>query len=470
MADKLVLYLYKYVGSQFVLQSAVDDYEEISWESRLYEAGTFTIQINYNIPNASLFKKGLYIQMGNDPYKFGEISNIENSLSSSGKGSQYIAITGYDARYLFHKRIIKDLNTSESWSCSDSAERCMRLLVQSQCGTSAEEKRRLPIANIIPDTGIGTTYLVNEAYSNLYDVLVTIATQAMIGWRVSFSGSLSLEIFAGNDKTGYVRFDASMQTLDSGTFTDSNEEFTNAVYIGGKGNGSDRDIYEGEEEGAEGLERCESWFDESELTSESQYRVKALNILRQYSQTISISGKGLAKSPFVFNRDFFVGDTVNFAFSGMRADVPVLSVTEHWTKGAYDIDMEVGKPVADLNRQRSLMLRKIQSASASIESKTESSVKWYNIPVDQMMKADEVVYEVIGFYGTVGTDGEEFRLYFTSDGTGSKIYHVYLRQLSGTGRLKLTTGVAGAQDLYLESGTYVTIIYVDNNGNITTMA
>ena len=108
MADKLVLYLYKYVGSQFVLQSAIDDYEEISWESRLYEAGTFTIQINYNIPNASLFKKGLYIQMGNDPYKFGEINNIENSLSSTGKGSQYIAITGYDARYLFHKRIIKE--------------------------------------------------------------------------------------------------------------------------------------------------------------------------------------------------------------------------------------------------------------------------------------------------------------------------------------------------------------------------
>ena len=126
--------------------------------------------------------------------------------------------------------------------------------------------------------------------------------------------------------------------------------------------------------------------------------------------------------------------------------------------------------VADLNRQLSLMLRKIQSASASIESKTESSVKWYNVPVDQMMKADEVVYEVIGFYGTVGTDGEDFRLYFTSDGTGSKIYHVYLRQLSGTGRLKLTTGVTGAQDLYLDSGTYVTIIYVDNNGNITTMA
>lgn len=469
VSNKLIIYLYEYKNSQFNLLSAIDDYEEISWESRLYEAGTFTIQINFNIPNASLFRKGLFIQMGNDPYKFGEISNIDNSLDNTGAGGQLVIITGYDARYLYHKRIIKDLNTSEAWQCSDSAERCMRLLVKSQCGDTAEAKRQLPIANIIPEQGVGTTYLVNEAFSNLYDVLVTIATQAMIGWRVAFSGSLSLEIFAGTDKSGYIRFDASMQTLDSGTFTDSNEEFTNAVYIGGKGNGADRDIYEGEEEGAEGLERCEAWFDESELTNENEYMVKALNILRQYSQTISIQGKGLTKSPYVFNRDYFVGDIINFSFSGISANVPVLSITEHYAKGTYDIDMEVGKPVADLNRQISLLLRKIQSASASISSKTNSSIMWYDIPVDREMKADEVTYDVIGFYDNAGT-GETFKLYFTADGTGSKIYHVYLRQLAGSGKLRLTTGASGAQDLLLDTGTYVTIIYVDNNGNITTIA
>lgn len=470
MEKKPVIYLYEYKNNVFNLLSAIDDYEEISWESRLYEAGTFTIQINFNIPNADKFLKGLFVRFGKDPYKFGEISNIENSLGNAGRGEQYRIITGYDARFLYHKRIIKNLNANENWTYSGTGEMCMRKLISSQCGDDeTEEKRKLPIANILPEVGIGAMYVVAEAFSNLYDVLVTIATQTQIGWRVAFSGSLALEIFAGTDKSAYIRFDASMQTLDSGTFTDSMEEFTNAVYIGGQGNGNDRDIYEGEESGAEGLNRYESWFEESELTSENEYRVKALNYLRQYGQTISLEGKGLQKTPFVFNEDYFVGDIVSFSFSGMRASVPVLSVTEHWSKGNYDIDMEVGKPVADLGRQLSLMLRKIQSASSSIASKTKSSIMWYDIPVDREMKADEVSYDVIGFYDNAST-GETFRLYFDGNGTGSKIYHVYLRQLAGSGKLRLTTGVAGAQDLYLDTGTYVTIIYVDNNGNITTIA
>lgn len=146
-----------------------------------------------------------------------------------------------------------------------------------------------------------------------------------------------------------------------------------------------------------------------------------------------------------------------------------MSVTQHWSKGEFDEDMEIGKPLSDVKRQLSLILKKIQSASSSIASKTTSSTIWYDIPVDREMKSDEVVYDVIGFYDNVGT-GETFKLYFDTNGTGSKIYHVYLRDLQGTGKLTLTTGMSGAQDLLLNGGTYVTIIYVDNEGNISTIA
>ena len=202
MEKKPVIYLYEYKNNVFSLLSAIDDYEEISWESRLYEAGTFTIQINFNIPNADKFLKGLFVRFGKDPYKFGEISNIENSLGNAGRGEQYRIITGYDARFLYHKRIIKNLNANENWTYSGTGEMCMRKLISSQCGDDeTEEKRKLPIANILPEVGIGAMYVVAEAFSNLYDVLVTIATQTQIGWRVAFSGSLALEIFAGTDKS-----------------------------------------------------------------------------------------------------------------------------------------------------------------------------------------------------------------------------------------------------------------------------
>jgi hypothetical protein len=57
-------------------------------------------------------------------------------------------------------------------------------------------------------------------------------------------------------------------------------------------------------------------------------------------------------------------------------------------------------------------------------------------------------------------------LYLDDEGTGAKTYHVYFKQLAGNGKLTLTTGKSGAVDLLLDSGTYVTIIYVDKDGNV----
>ena len=43
---------------------------------------------------------------------------------------------------------------------------------------------------------------------------------------------------------------------------------------------------------------------------------------------------------------------------------------------------------------------------------------------------------------------------------------MYIKHLA-CGKLTLTTGVAGATNLVLNSGTYVAIVYVDENGNIS---
>ena len=85
-----------------------------------------------------------------------------------------------------------------------------------------------------------------------------------------------------------------------------------------------------------------------------------------------------------------------------------------------------------------------------------------------MPKAD-VTYNTIGFTGSVGS-GKTFTLYLDDEKTGSKTYHVYFKQLGGTGKLTLTTGKTGATNLVMEIGTYVAIISVDENGNIVNVA
>lgn len=501
--EKINLKLFTFENNAFVQQAIIDDYQEISFSHNLYEAGDFTITINYNIPNALKFERGMWVQFDNDPYMFGEILTVSDSIGSDGKGSQIRTITGKDARYIFKRRVIRNLNTAENWSMTNKGEIVMRYLIQDQCGIGAEQKRRLPIVNDIPayrderrtlQETIGKLYSVAEAYSNLYEVLVTIATQTDVGWRIRFeNGTMTLEFYKGEDKSNLVRFDTNYDSLANGEFIDSAESYANVVYVGGKGSGADRDIYEGQklkdeeylllsEEGTgvlnideyenkliingtepDGLDRYEAWDNQSDMNTLAEYESESYSMLLQYAQTLQVSGQGLVKCPYEFKKEYFVGDTITLAFSGKSAVVQILSVTEHWAWGDYGLEFSFGKPQNDLAKQLQLMLKQIQKASN--KSSTTSSVKWYTIPSDTEMVSGDVIYNTIGFIGDVG-EGATFKLYLDNQSTGAKTYHVYLKQLGGAGKLRLTTGKAGASNLELDSGTYVTIIYVDENGNV----
>ena len=459
--------LYAFQNNAFVLQAIIDDFQEVSFERNLYQAGTFTITINYNIPNSQLFQRGLFVQFGNDPYDFGEIITINDSIGADGKGSQIRTITGYDARYILKRRVIKNMNSNGLWVMTAKGELCLRNLIKDQCGSGAESKRQLPIINTIPASAdaIGKEYSVSEQFTNLYEVCKTITTQSEIGWRLAFDGtSLTLECYQGTDRSQTVQFSTSFDSLADGQFTDSSESFSNAIYVGGKGQNDDRDIYEGENGSPSGLDRFESWDNQSSMTTEAEYEAEALAMLTQYGQTVQMAGNGLAKCPYIYKEQYDVGDIITIAFSGKSAVVQILSVTEYWGWGNYNINFSFGKPQPTQSDQLQLMLRKIQSASE--KSQATDSVRWYTLPTDTSMPKADVTYNTIGFTGSVG-NGKTFTLYLDNEKTGSKTYHVYFKQLGGTGKLTLTTGKAGATNLVMEIGTYVAIIYVDENGNIT---
>ena len=464
---KILLNLFKYKNGSFNKVAVIDDYNEISFSRRLYDAGEFTITINQNIPNARLFEIGTFVQFGSDKYDIGEINNITTPIGAEGKGSQNLAITGHDLRYLFKRRVIKNCNANGKWEMTAKGEIVMRSLIRDQCGTNAEAKRRLPIENIIPtsENAIGKEYSISESFSNLYDVLVTIATQSETGWRIRFEDrKMTLEFFDGEDLSDSVFFSTEFDSLQDGEFNETTDAYSNTVYIGGKGQGDQRDIYEGEDGSPEGMNRFESWDDQSSLTNEIEYTNEALSMLAQYGETTTVQGTALAKNPYVYKENYDVGDVIKISFSGKSARTRILSVTEHWSgRGQYAIDFEFGKPMNNLAGQLQLMLRQIQKASDG--SSSTDSIRWYTIPTDTEMPKADVTFNTIGFVGTVGTNAT-FKLYYDANKTGSKSYHVYFKQLAGTGKLTLTTGV-GAVDLSVSVGTYVLIIYVDENGNVS---
>lgn len=451
--------LFNYSNNKFNLLAIIDDVQQASFEHNYYAAGQFTITLNYNIPNAKLFKRGLFVQFGSSPYDFGEITSITNSIGENGKGSEFVNITGYDARYIFKRRIISNLNNNDAYNITADGETCIRSLISSQC----TGKRSLPV-NMGTAGTLGETYTVSESYSNLYDVLQTIATQTNIGWRLKFSsGTLTLEVYQGEDKSKSVFFSEEMDSLKNGTYQDSNTSYANAILIAGKGSGSERDIYEGEElidgDSPAGLDRFEAFDNQAELTTTEEYETEADAMLRQYGQTLTVQGAGLIKSPYVFREQYDIGDYITLSFSDKTAKVQITSVTEQISWNNKTLSFTFGKPVNGLDRQLDLMLKKIQSASSATSEASTNSVKWYTTPTDTAQDAGDVTFNTLGFTGSGGT----FTLYLDDEKTGSKSYHLYIKNL--TASLVLTTN-KGATDLTLISGSYIANIFVDEDGNI----
>ena len=333
---------------------------------------------------------------------------------------------------------------------------------------------------------VGSVDSVSEAYTNLYDVLCTIATQSQIGWAVAFeNNALSLYFYEGRQKENSVYFATDFESLANGQFEDTSESYANTIYVGGKGEGSERDIYEGElysrigfllcddgfilteddgkiiiDEGSEptSLDRFEAFDDQSSMTTEEEYKAEAESMLTQYAQNITVSGAGLIQSPFIFRKEYDIGDFITIRFSGKEAVTQILSVTEQWSKGSYSLSFAFGKPQNTLSQQLHLMLKKI--AGASNKTTAISSVKWYTTPTDKTQGESDVTFGTLGFTGSGGT----FTLYLDSESTGAKHYMIYVKNLSGN--LTLKTGVSGMNTVTLTSGSYVTSVYVDDEGNI----
>lgn len=491
MKEKPQLYIYEYLDNAFQLQAVIDDYETCSFNHSLYEAGEFTVTINYNIPNAVKFGMGLFVRFGHDKWMFGEITSISDSIGEDGKGSQVRTITGYDARYLFKRRVISNTNSNGVWTMTGTAENVMRSLIYDQCGTGTVQKRRLPIINEIGENGKGGQITVSESFTNLYDVLVTAATQALLGWAVEFDGEdLNLVFYEGNDLAKSVFFSTDYDSLAEGTFSETSDAFANVCYVAGKGEGEERDVYECEVaepefllvarktplrvesdgnllvktgEPIDGLKRYECYDNQSELTTEEEYQNEGNSMLAQYMDTVTIEGRGLVKCPFVFGEQYDIGDIITIRLNDNEKEVRILSVTESWEWGAYNIDFSFGKSQPDLSQQLRSVLNQISKASSKTDS--TDSVKWYNLPNDTVMAKGDVTNKTIGFTGNVGS-GTSFTLYLDDENTGAKMYHVYLKQVSGSGNLTFTTGKEGASNLAVSVGTKVILIYVDSDGNV----
>lgn len=223
------------------------------------------------------------------------------------------------------------------------AETAMRHYVYMHAGAGAAAKRQIPGLVLATNLNRGATVTVEGRRHTVAHMLHTIALESGLGWRIVFdraAGEHVFEVVEGTDRSASVFLH--VQQLESLDEQFSLIDSRTVAYVGGKGEGADRDVVTvwaaGDPE-PEGFDRREAFVDgasaaEGDLAALEQIgRVFLGDNGPEASLEASLSSSGA----FRYRTHWDVGDQVLMrGVLAPRQAMRVIEVEQTWTKDDAD--------------------------------------------------------------------------------------------------------------------------------------
>ena len=216
----------------------------------------------------------------------------------------------------------------------------------------------------------GETLIWALRYKNLAEELTEIGDLSGLGWNIELDYHLKQYIFkvleGRNLSTGQsvhspVIFSPEFNSLGQLTYTESELDFKNVAIVAGQGEGVDRRIIE---VGAgEGFDRYELFVDARDVEEEIQPEEGQENpiprpeadIIRdltnrgnrdlaEHAPEVYMEGQVLTKSPFVYQKDYELGDIVTLQNRdwGITTDARIIEAKEIYEGNGRRIELGFG--------------------------------------------------------------------------------------------------------------------------------
>ena len=238
------------IDTDFNLLAELDNYESLIWTRRWHKPGEFELHINANKQSTKHLQKGRLMLAGS---KAGLILHRELAQGARGKGEEQVAVKGMSLAAIVGRRITIPPAGYAYDRVTAPAETIMKGYVTRNCINPTDSKRIIPSLVVTTDQGRGAQITYQTRLKQLDEELEKLSLVSGLGWDVLLDWKNKKWVFdvlegrdltAGQSTNPPVIFSADFDAVKTQTFIESDIGHRNQAYVGGQGEGVERDIVE----------------------------------------------------------------------------------------------------------------------------------------------------------------------------------------------------------------------------------
>lgn len=252
--------------------SDITNYVSLMFTRSWHGVGDFQLVVHDDFAND--IKKDMFVAL--DKNKVAVIKHREIQLDENGKATENWVFKGWTLKGIMQQRItVPPSHTSHDRKSGD-AETVMKHYVDRNLINPDDPKRKISNLVIAPNQNRGNHISWQSRYKVVSDELEEISLATGLGWDITLdtvNNQLVFDVYEGLDlsvnqtENSPVYFSPEFGNVKSQSFLDSDLNMRNTGYIGGQGEGVEREIIIIGDDKA-GLERFETFVDARDVDEE----------------------------------------------------------------------------------------------------------------------------------------------------------------------------------------------------------
>ncbi|SDO76756.1 Gp37-like protein [Clostridium gasigenes] len=311
----------KILNSDFTFLGDIEDYISFYFVRNFFQAKEF--QLVAPIKYTYLLSEGNYIYLSK--YK----SMIIEEIEINEEKGQIIA-KGRDIKSILERRVtVPPIGLSYD-EFKGSAEEVIKHYIQVNCITPVDKNRKISNLVIAPNKNRGRNVKWQSRYKNLISEIEGISKNAGLGWFVYldqkekkfiFDVEVGINRTESQDVNSRIIFSSNFDNVSKAIHKSSSLLYKNIGYVGGRGEGVEREIIEVRKKDASELDRREIFIDARDIAESDKLEDRGLTKLSELDYVFNTESTVLNNN-LVYEKDWNLGDLVtiknNFGVNNLR--------------------------------------------------------------------------------------------------------------------------------------------------------